>query len=346
MIKLFKRKKKQPQAHQADNSAQQQVSTADTASIEPASKQPRLFKRLSTGLSKTRQNLFGGMSNIILGDKKIDDALLEQIETQLLIADVGINATEEIIVDLTKRVSRRSLTDSHMLLAALKENMTAMLEKVEQPLLIPDQHKPFVIFVVGVNGAGKTTTIGKLAKRLQLENKKVMLAAGDTFRAAAIEQLQVWGQRNDIAVVAQQSGADSASVIYDALSSATAQGIDVLIADTAGRLHSQEHLMAELQKIQRVMKKQGTDLPHETLLVIDSRNGQNALVQAEKFHAAIGVTGLCLTKLDGTAKGGIIFALAKKLNLPVRFIGIGESIDDLRVFNAEEFINALFEPTN
>ena len=313
------------------------------ASEQPAAeKKPGLFARLKSGLSRTRSSLTGGISDLVLGKKEIDDELLEEIETQLLVADMGVEATQAIIADLTRRVSRKQLADSEALMAALREDMQAMLEPSSVPLTIPPGNKPFVILVVGINGAGKTTTIGKLAKRLQNEGRSVMLAAGDTFRAAAVEQLQVWGERNDITVIAQHSGADSASVIFDAVEAAQARGINVVIADTAGRLHTQANLMEELKKVKRVMGKLDESAPHEVLLVLDAGTGQNAINQAQQFHAAVDVSGIVLTKLDGTAKGGIIFAIAKKLELPIRFIGVGESIDDLRTFEAKEFVDALF----
>lgn len=305
---------------------------------------PGLLARLKQGLSRTRSSLTEGLARLLGGKKAIDDELLEELETQLLSADVGIDATRQIIRDLTERVSRKQLADSDALFGALREDMLTLLSPVSVPLEIDNTKRPYVILMVGINGAGKTTTIGKLAKRLQQQGKSVMLAAGDTFRAAAIEQLQEWGRRNDINVIAQHSGADSASVIYDGLQAAKARGIDVLIADTAGRLHTQHNLMEELKKVKRVLGKLDEDAPHEVMLVLDAGIGQNAVVQAEQFHQALGLTGLALTKLDGTAKGGIIFAIANKLGIPIRFIGVGETIDDLRVFNAEEFVDALFEP--
>jgi len=300
------------------------------------------FARLKQGLSKTSASLGEGMASLFLGKKAIDDDLLEEIETRLLTADVGVEATSVIIQSLTQKVARKQLTDSDALYKSLQEELTALLKPVEQPLVITGLQKPFVILVVGVNGAGKTTTIGKLAKKLQLEGKKVMLAAGDTFRAAAVEQLQVWGERNNIPVIAQHTGADSASVIFDALQAAKARGIDVLIADTAGRLHTKDNLMEELKKVRRVMGKLDTDAPHEVLLVLDAGTGQNAINQAKQFHQTVTLTGLALTKLDGTAKGGVIFALAKQFGLPIRYIGVGEGIDDLRTFEAEPFVQALF----
>ncbi|MDB6143265.1 MAG: signal recognition particle-docking protein FtsY [Pseudomonas sp.] len=300
------------------------------------------FARLKQGLSKTSASLGEGMASLFLGKKAIDDDLLEEIETRLLTADVGVEATGVIIQSLTQKVARKQLTDSDALYASLQGELTALLKPVEKPLVITSAHKPFVILVVGVNGAGKTTTIGKLAKKLQLEGKKVMLAAGDTFRAAAVEQLQVWGERNHIPVIAQHTGADSASVIFDAVQAAKARGIDVLIADTAGRLHTKDNLMEELKKVRRVIGKLDEQAPHEVLLVLDAGTGQNAINQAKQFHQTVTLTGLALTKLDGTAKGGVIFALAKQFGLPIRYIGVGESIDDLRTFEAEPFVQALF----
>jgi fused signal recognition particle receptor len=302
-----------------------------------------LFARLKQGLSKTRSGLGDAVANMVLGKKEIDDELLEDLETQLLTADVGIDATRQIIDDLTARVARKQLNDGDALFAALKEDLAAVLAPCNQPLEIPQSDSPFVILMIGVNGVGKTTTIGKLAKRFQEEGRSVMLAAGDTFRAAAVEQLQVWGERNNIPVVAQHTGADSASVIFDALQSAQSKNIDVLIADTAGRLHTKGHLMEELAKIKRVLGKLDADAPHEVMIVLDATTGQNALAQTEQFHAAIGLTGITLTKLDGTAKGGIIFSIANKTKLPIRFIGVGEGIEDLRPFDADEFSRALFE---
>ncbi|AYG10357.1 signal recognition particle-docking protein FtsY [Pseudomonas fluorescens] len=299
------------------------------------------FARLKQGLSKTSASIGEGMASLFLGKKIIDDELLEDIETRLLTADVGVEATAVIIQSLTQKVARKQLTDADALYKSLQAELAAMLKPVEAPLVITEK-KPFVILVVGVNGAGKTTTIGKLAKKLQLEGKKVMLAAGDTFRAAAVEQLQVWGERNKIPVIAQHTGADSASVIFDAVQAAKARNIDVLIADTAGRLHTKDNLMEELKKVRRVMGKLDADAPHEVLLVLDAGTGQNAISQAKQFNQTVQLTGLALTKLDGTAKGGVIFALAKQFGLPIRYIGVGEGIDDLRTFEAEPFVQALF----
>jgi len=301
-----------------------------------------LFNRLRSGLGKTRSGLTGFLANVALGRKAIDRDLLEEIEAQLLMADIGVNATGTIIADLTASLERSELGDAEALMAHLKDQLFHLIEPVSRPLRIPPSGKPFVILVVGVNGVGKTTTIGKLAKRLQQDGNSVMLAAGDTFRAAAVEQLQTWGERNRIPVVAQSSGADSASVIFDGIQSAQAKGIDVLVADTAGRLHTKSNLMEELAKIKRIMAKLDPSAPHEVLLVLDSGTGQNAISQARQFNEAVGLTGLVLTKLDGTAKGGVIFALASQFGIPIRYIGVGESIDDLQDFDARRFIDALF----
>lgn len=300
------------------------------------------FARLKQGLSKTSASIGEGMASLFLGKKAIDDDLLDELETRLLTADVGVEATTAIMQNLSRRVSRKELADSGALYKALQEELAGLLKPVEQPLRIEPGKQPFVILVVGVNGVGKTTTIGKLAKKLQLEGKKVMLAAGDTFRAAAVEQLQIWGERNNIAVIAQHTGADSASVIFDAVQAAKARGVDVLIADTAGRLHTKDNLMEELKKVRRVMGKLDETAPHEVLLVLDAGTGQNAINQTRQFNQAVELTGLVLTKLDGTAKGGVIFALAKQFGTPIRYIGVGEGIDDLRAFEADAFVSALF----
>ena len=300
------------------------------------------FARLRQGLSKTSASIGEGMASLFLGKKAIDDDLLDELETRLLTADVGVEATTAIMQNLTRRVSRKELADSGALYTALQEELVGLLKPVEQPLAIDASKRPYVILVVGVNGVGKTTTIGKLAKKLQLDGKKVMLAAGDTFRAAAVEQLQVWGERNGIPVIAQHTGADSASVIFDAVQAAKARGIDVLIADTAGRLHTKDNLMEELKKVRRVMGKLDESAPHEVLLVLDAGTGQNAINQTRQFNQAVELTGLALTKLDGTAKGGVIFALAKQFGTPIRYIGVGEGIDDLRTFEADAFVKALF----
>ncbi|MDP3847094.1 MAG: signal recognition particle-docking protein FtsY [Pseudomonas sp.] len=319
------------------------VAPVVVAEIKPAADNKAGFlDRLKQGLSKTSASIGEGMASLFLGKKAIDDDLLEELETRLLTADVGVEATTAIIQSLTQKVARKQLTDSGALYQALQEELAAMLRPVAKPLVIEPSKKPFVILVVGVNGAGKTTTIGKLAKKLQLEGKKVMLAAGDTFRAAAVEQLQVWGERNQVTVIAQHTGADSASVIFDAVQAATARGMDVLIADTAGRLHTKDNLMEELKKVRRVIGKLDDTAPHEVLLVLDAGTGQNAINQAKQFNQTVNLTGLALTKLDGTAKGGVIFALAKQFGIPIRYIGVGEGIDDLRTFEAESFVQALF----
>ena len=302
------------------------------------------FARIKKGLSRTGQQFSGGLSDMFLGKKLIDDELLEDIETLLLTSDVGLEATTDIVEALTAKVSRKELTDAAALHGALKEELAALLHQVEEPLNVrKGGHRPFVILVVGVNGVGKTTTIGKMASLFQSQGRSVVLAAGDTFRAAAVEQLEVWGERNDITVVSQGSGADSASVIFDALQLAKSRDIEVVIADTAGRLHNKDNLMNELEKVKRVIGKFDALAPHEILLVLDAGTGQNALVQAEQFSSAVNLTGLALTKLDGTARGGVIFSLAKKLGIPVRFIGVGESIEDLQPFKARTFIDALFD---
>ncbi|MBS6047601.1 signal recognition particle-docking protein FtsY [Haemophilus seminalis] len=299
------------------------------------------FSRLVKGLLKTKQNIGAGFRSFFLG-KKIDDELFEKLEEQLLIADIGVPTTSKIIKNLTEHASRKELQDAELLYQQLKVEMADILEPVAQSLVIDTTKKPYVILMVGVNGVGKTTTIGKLARKFQAEGKSVMLAAGDTFRAAAVEQLQVWGERNHIPVVAQSTGSDSASVIFDAMQSAAARNIDILIADTAGRLQNKNNLMDELKKIVRVMKKYDETAPHEIMLTLDAGTGQNAISQAKLFNEAVGLTGISLTKLDGTAKGGVIFAIADQFKLPIRYIGVGEKIEDLREFNAKEFIEALF----
>lgn len=299
------------------------------------------FSRLVKGLLKTKQNIGAGFRGFFLG-KKIDDELFEELEEQLLIADIGVPTTSKIIKNLTEHASRKELQDAELLYQQLKVEMADILEPVAQPLEIDSTKKPYVILMVGVNGVGKTTTIGKLARKFQAEGKSVMLAAGDTFREAAVEQLQVWGERNHIPVVSQSTGSDSASVIFDAMQSAAARNIDILIADTAGRLQNKNNLMDELKKIVRVMKKYDETAPHEIMLTLDAGTGQNAISQAKLFNEAVGLTGISLTKLDGTAKGGVIFAIADQFKLPIRYIGVGEKIEDLREFNAKEFIEALF----
>ncbi len=312
-------------------------------SAEQDTAQPGFFERLKQGLARSRSTFSDGLADLVLGKKKIDDDLLEELETLLLTADVGVDTTQRIIDDLTDRVKRKTLSDPAALSEVLQAQLVEILKQCECPVAEPQPGKPQVILMVGINGAGKTTTIGKLAKKLQNDGQKVMLAAGDTFRAAAVEQLQTWGERNNIPVIAQATGADSASVIFDALQAAQARGMDVLIADTAGRLHTKDNLMDELSKIARVMKKLDEDAPHEVMLVVDAGTGQNAINQAEQFFKAVGLTGITLSKLDGTAKGGIVFAIAERVGVPIRFIGVGEGIDDLRPFDAEEFVKALFE---
>lgn len=298
------------------------------------------FARLKRSLLKTKENLGSGFISLFRG-KKIDDDLFEELEEQLLIADVGVETTRKIIANLTEGASRKQLKDAEALYGLLKDEMGEILAKVDEPLNV-DGKTPFVILMVGVNGVGKTTTIGKLARQFEQQGKSVMLAAGDTFRAAAVEQLQVWGQRNNIPVIAQHTGADSASVIFDAIQAAKARNVDVLIADTAGRLQNKAHLMEELKKIVRVMKKLDEDAPHEIMLTLDASTGQNAISQAKLFHEAVGLTGITLTKLDGTAKGGVIFSVADQFGIPIRYIGVGERIEDLRPFKADDFIEALF----
>jgi len=338
MFNLLKRKKPP-----TPDTVQPAIAEKMTASAPEVPEKRGFFKRLTQGLTKTRSRFASGIGSLILGKKMLDGDLIELIETQLITADVGIEATQQLIQSLTEKMARKELGDTQAVLTSLQEEMKNILRPCQIALTISDEKKPFVILMVGINGSGKTTTIGKLAKHLQLAGESVLLAAGDTFRAAATEQLQVWGERNNIPVISQQPGADTAAVIYDALESAKARNINVLLADTAGRLHTQTNLMEELKKVKRVIAKLDPTAPHETLLVLDASIGQNALNQAIQFHSAIGVTGLALTKLDGSAKGGIIFAIAKQMKLPIRFIGVGEGIDDLRPFNADEFVNALFE---
>ena len=302
-----------------------------------------LFARLRAGLSRTREVLNTDVSELIRGRANIDEDLLDDLEAVLLGADVGVDACERLLGGLRERVRRKEAQDQQAVMAALRSGMLDILKPVCEPLVIPESDGPFMILMVGVNGAGKTTTIGKLASRFRNQGRSVMLAAGDTFRAAAVEQLQQWGERNRVPVVAQHTGADPASVVYDALASARARKVDVLIADTAGRLHTQGGLMEELRKVKRVAGKLDARAPHETLLVIDAGMGQNAVVQARQFHEAVGVTGIVLTKLDGTARGGVTFAIAEQLGLPLRMVGVGEGIDDLRDFDAEEFVRALLD---
>ena len=320
---------------------EEESAVADMVETQEKPSEGGFFSRLLKGLVKTKQNIGAGFRSFFLG-KKIDDELFEELEEQLLIADIGVPTTTKIINNLTQHATRQQLQNADALYQQLKLEMGEILKPVAQPLRIDGSKKPYVILMVGVNGVGKTTTIGKLARKFQMEGKSVMLAAGDTFRAAAVEQLQVWGERNHIPVVAQSTGSDSASVIFDAMQSAAARNIDVLIADTAGRLQNKNNLMDELKKIVRVMKKYDESAPHEIMLTLDAGTGQNAISQAKLFNEAVGLTGISLTKLDGTAKGGVIFAIADQFNLPIRYIGVGEKIEDLREFNAEEFIDALF----
>ncbi len=369
MFGLFKRKKNAPkeqhQTEQAVPAASEQHAedtiaeaslaepTATPIDTQPSEENPvaqpekkeGFFSRLKKRLSKTRSSFTDAIANLIQGKKQIDAELLDEIEMVLLSADVGVEATDRIIQNLTEQVNRKTLKDPQALMETLRQQLLEILAPVSQPLQVDAAKQPFVILIVGVNGVGKTTTIGKLAKKFQQEGKSVMLAAGDTFRAAAVEQLQTWGARNNVPVIAQQTGADSAAVIYDALQSAKAKGVDVLIADTAGRLHTQSNLMEELKKIKRVMAKLDETTPHEVMLVIDASTGQNAINQAKLFNEAVGLSGLTLTKLDGTAKGGIVVALAERFGIPIRYIGVGEGIDDLQTFDAKAFVNALFDRT-
>ncbi|MDN3465733.1 MULTISPECIES: signal recognition particle-docking protein FtsY [unclassified Pseudoalteromonas] len=332
-------------AEEESERLEQQRLTAELAKEEAIKaekpKKEGFFSRLKKGLLKTRVNIGSGFASIFSG-KKIDDELFEELETQLLTADLGVDTTMKLIDSLTDAADRKQLKDGDALYELMKQEMATMLKTAEQPLEIPADKKPFVILMVGVNGVGKTTTIGKMAKQFQNQGKSVMLAAGDTFRAAAVEQLQVWGERNSIPVIAQHTGADSASVVFDAFQAAKARNVDVLIADTAGRLQNKDNLMQELEKIARVMKKVDPDAPHEVMLTIDAGTGQNAISQVNLFNQCVGLTGITLSKLDGTAKGGVIFAVADKFNIPIRYIGVGESIDDLRTFKSDDFIDALF----
>ncbi|KTD79273.1 signal recognition particle-docking protein FtsY [Legionella waltersii] len=318
-------------------------SVEDIPSTEIKTKEG-LFARFKKGLSKTRHQLGEGIGRLLLGKKEINPALLDELETMLISADVGLDTSQALLKQLNEELERKQLADGEALYNALRTNLFEVLKNAEKPLAIETEDgSPFVILMVGVNGAGKTTTIGKLAKQFQQQGKKVMLAAGDTFRAAAVEQLQVWGERNQIPVVAQHTGADSASVIFDALQAAKARKIDVLIADTAGRLHTQNNLMEELKKVKRVIQKLDPKAPHETMLVLDASIGQNALSQARQFNEAVQLSGITMTKLDGTAKGGILFAIANELKIPFRYLGVGEGIEDLRPFEAAQFVSAIFD---
>ena len=318
------------------------ASTGEAGGAAASDKGSSVFERLRSGLSRSRGQLSEGLASLVLGKKKLDPALAEALEEQLIMADLGLEATHRVLESLRLRLGRSELSAEGTVMSALKETLTELLADQESPLSIK-AHRPFVILVVGVNGAGKTTTIGKMAHRFKQQGHSVMLAAGDTFRAAAVEQLQAWGERNDVPVIAQHTGADSASVLFDALQAATARDVDVLIADTAGRLQNKSHLMDELSKVVRVMRKQNETVPHETLLVLDAGTGQNAVSQAVEFDQAVGVTGVAVTKLDGTARGGVLFAIAHKLKRPIRFIGVGEQPDDLRDFSARDFIDALLD---
>lgn len=357
MFDFFKRNKKteatkpaepEQQAVEQEIAAPAPQVVEEPVAVKPtveilAPRKPGLFTRMREGLSRTRSGLSDGLANLLLGKKEINEDLLEELETQLLMADVGVETTRAIMDKLTAQIERKELANSDALYHALISELENILKKVEGPLNTNIGRTPYVMLMVGINGVGKTTTIGKIAKQLQKKGKTVMLAAGDTFRAAAVEQLQVWGERNNVPVIAQHTGADSASVLYDALQAAQSRKVDVLIADTAGRLHTKDNLMNELEKVVRVIKKLDPSAPHEVMLVLDAGTGQNAVNQAKQFKEAVGVTSLTLTKLDGTAKGGIIFALAQQFGLPVRYIGIGEGIDDLRTFDAKDFTQALFQ---
>ena len=348
MIKWFKRNQEkavpdnQQQEHLQPSADIELIDEIKAETPTPPAKL-NIFSRFKQGLSKTRKQLGDGVGQLLLGKKQIDAALLDELEVLLLSADLGIDTTTLVLERLKDGLARKQLSDGDAVFAALKNTLQEMLTPTNAPITLKTpEGNPFVMLVVGVNGAGKTTTIGKLAKQYQQQGKKVMLAAGDTFRAAAVEQLEVWGQRNQIPVIMQHTGADSASVIFDAIKAAKARGIDVLIADTAGRLHTQTNLMEELKKVKRVIQKIDEHAPHETMLVLDASIGQNALNQARQFHEAIGLTGITMTKLDGTAKGGILFAIADKLGIPFRYVGVGEGIDDLRPFDAAQFVSAIF----
>lgn len=347
MIKWFKRNQDAVPEKQETEIAQTVISEPSEQAYpaEMSVQEPKagLYARIKRGLSKTRQQFGESIGRLLLGKKTIDDSLLEELETMLVQADLGISTTQRVISEISDKLARKQLNDGDAVFSALQEQLEIILSQHTAPLSLDEKKSsPFVILMVGVNGAGKTTTIGKLASQFQQQGKKVMLAAGDTFRAAAVQQLQIWGERNNIPVIAQHTGADSASVIYDALQAAKARGIDVLIADTAGRLHTQNNLMEELKKVKRVIGKLDPAAPHETMLVLDASIGQNALNQAREFHQAVGVTGITMTKLDGTAKGGILFAIANELAIPFRYLGIGEGIEDLRPFDAQQFVRALF----
>ncbi|MBA2650204.1 MAG: signal recognition particle-docking protein FtsY [Legionella sp.] len=345
MINWFKQKQKSPPP------VEQTADIIPAPIIEPETLNPvetkkTFFSRFKQGLSRTRHQLGDGIGALLLGKKEINQALIDELESLLIGADLGIATTQDILKTVAETLERKKLSDGNSVYEALKSHLLSILAENTQVLDLKTQNNtPFVLLMVGVNGAGKTTTIGKLAKQFQQQGKKVMLAAGDTFRAAAVEQLYQWGERNDITVIAQQTGADSASVIFDALQAAKARNMDVLIADTAGRLHTQAHLIDELKKIKRVLKKLDPEAPHETMLVLDASIGQNALIQAKQFHEAVHLTGITMTKLDGTAKGGILFSIAHELKIPFRYLGVGEGIDDLRPFDAAQFVGAIFNDT-
>ena len=351
-MKLFKRRAKLDSAPDEMASSGDDAETsnmADAASQDNGLSQEAearsssgVFQRLRVGLGRSRIQLSEGLASLVLGKKQLDPALMEALEEQLIMADLGVEATRHVLESLRKRLDRKDLAASETVMSVLKATLTELLADREIPLAISD-HSPFVILVVGVNGAGKTTTIGKLAHRFKAQGHSVMLAAGDTFRAAAVEQLEAWGVANDVPVIAQHTGADSASVLYDALEAANARGADVLIADTAGRLQNKAHLMDELAKVVRVMRKRDPSVPHETLLVLDAGTGQNAVSQAIEFDQTVGVTGVAVTKLDGTARGGVLFAIANRLNQPIRYVGVGERPEDLREFSATDFVNALLD---
>ncbi len=346
----FKKKSDKQQEGEAAQVAEAPAASApneqaEESAAEALQAEQGFFSRVKVGLGKTRDSFTKGMGDLLLGRKEIDDELMEEIETQLLLADVGVEATKRIIGSMTEQVARQELLFADALYDKLKEEMLAILEGSQRPESFEqfNDRKPYVLMVVGVNGVGKTTTIGKLAKRFQGQGKEVVLAAGDTFRAAAVEQLQVWGERNDVNVVAQHTGADSASVIFDALQSSQAKQADILIADTAGRLHNKSNLMEELAKVKRVLKKLDDNAPDEVMLVLDASTGQNAVNQVLQFSESIGLDSLALTKLDGTAKGGVVFAIAQQCQIPIKYIGVGEQIDDLRPFDHEQFVDALFD---
>lgn len=331
-----------PENIKNSSSSQPQPDELDSTTSDESTKRS-FFQRLKSGLSKTRSQFAGGLANLVLGQKEIDDEVLEEVETLLLMADVGVDTTNQIIEELTEKAARKELKDTEALISKLKALLLEIVEPVQAPINFNLEHQPFVILMVGVNGVGKTTTIGKMAHKFLAEGKSVMLAAGDTFRAAAVEQLKAWGDRNNVPVIAQHTGADSASVIFDAVERGKARKTDIIIADTAGRLHNKSNLMEELSKIKRVMGKIDQQAPHEVMLVVDAGTGQNALIQAVEFNKVVSLDSVTITKLDGTAKGGVVFALANKMKLPIRYIGVGEAKEDLREFNAKEYIDALFD---